>query len=250
MTHLVRLGILIAAVLVVVFIVLRAIPYPAFLADYGFNQQTDAENMTEWASLPIAYANSAVCVDCHSDNYELWEISGHRTVACENCHGPAAEHLENGTFPSVDPSRDLCATCHARLPSRPSSFPQVDMAEMGGQAECRTCHDPHEPRAGMPPQVPHILEGRFSCKSCHGPHEPWETPPPELPHTLEGRTDCLSCHGPEEYRGATLPYVPHSLEGRSNCLLCHNTGGIRPFPEDHAGRKSNGCLNCHRISEQ
>ena len=177
----------------------------------------------------------------------MWEQGNHRTVNCENCHGPARAHLENKASPVTDTSRELCGLCHAQLVSRPSNFPQVDMDEMGGQSDCITCHDPHDPRAGMPPQVPHTLEGRTECYSCHGPHEPWVTPPPQLPHTLEGRTECLSCHGPQELRGATLPHIPHTLEGRTNCLVCHSVGGgIKPLPEDHAGRTSSTCLNCHR----
>jgi len=246
MDHLFRIGVLLSAVLVIVFVVLRAIPYPAFLADYGFQPKNIEENIEEWSNLPVQYTGSAVCLDCHQDKYTLWEKSYHKTVTCENCHGPAGAHLESGALPVVDTSREFCALCHAKLVSRPSSFPQVDMEEMGGDEDCATCHDPHDPRAGMPPKVPHTLEERTECLSCHGPHEPWDRPPPELPHTLEGRTECLSCHGPEEFIGATLPHIPHTLEGRSNCLMCHNLGGIKPFPEDHAGRTGVTCLNCHR----
>lgn len=99
----------------------------------------------------------------------------------------------------------------------------------------------------MPPQVPHTLQDRDTCLSCHGEHEPWVIPPPTVPHTLQGRTECLSCHGPTEFRGATLPAVPHKVEGRENCLTCHNAGSIKPFPQDHAGRTTNTCLNCHRV---
>ncbi len=234
-----------AAVLVFV-LVARMIPAPESLQEYGFHPRDIEENSEEWSSLPIQYVSSAVCFDCHQDKYDSWEKSDHSTVGCENCHGPAGEHLETGQPPVVDISRELCGLCHAKLASRPSNFPQVDMEEMGGEAECATCHDPHDPRAGMPPQVPHTLEGRTECQLCHGPHEPWESPPPELPHTLEGRTECLSCHGPEEFRGATLPHIPHTLEGRSDCLVCHNAEGIKPFPEDHTGRTGSTCLNCHR----
>ncbi len=248
MSHLVRAGILLLAVLILAFIVPRVMPIPAFLTEYGFHPRESEENTEAWAGLPMQYAQSSVCLDCHQDKYSMWEKSNHRTVNCENCHGPAMTHLETGASPVVDTSRELCGVCHASLISRPSRFPQVDMGEMGGEAECITCHDPHDPRAGMPPKVPHTLEGRTDCQVCHNPqkHEPWVTPPPQIPHSLEGRTECLSCHGPQELRGATLPRIPHSLDGRSDCLVCHNAGGIKPFPEDHIGRTSVTCLNCHR----
>lgn len=226
-------------------------PTPTFLTEYGFHPKNIEKNVAEWSSLPIQYAQSSMCVDCHQDKYSMWEKSNHRTVNCENCHGPAKAHLETKAHLVTDNSRELCGLCHAKLVSRPSDFPQVDMEEMGEQAECVTCHDPHDPRAGMPPKVPHTLEGRTECQLCHNPqkHEPWVEPPPQLPHTLEGRTECLSCHGPEEIRGATLPHIPHTLEGRTECLLCHNTSGIKPFPEDHAGRTSTTCTTCHKSIE-
>lgn len=247
MTHLIRLGGLLAGVLVVVVVLLQVVPAPAVLEEFGFHTSNPEANAEEWASLPAQYVGSAVCVDCHEDKYTMWGRSNHQTVNCETCHGPAAAHVETGAPETVvESSRDLCSLCHAALVSRPGNFPQVDMEEMGNGAECIKCHDPHEPRAGMPKQVPHELEGRSNCQTCHRPHEPWERTPPIPPHPLEGRENCLECHGPDELRGATLPRVPHSLEGRSECLLCHNAEGIKPPPEDHAGRKTISCLNCHR----
>lgn len=246
MGHLTRAGAVLLLLLVIVFVVLRVIPAPAFLVDYGFHQSETEANNEKWASLPIQYVGSSVCIDCHQGKYDMWEKGNHRTVACENCHGPARAHLETKTPESLDTSRELCGLCHARLVSRPSDFPQVDMAVMGGDEKCVACHDPHEPRAGMPPAVPHDLEERSDCESCHAPHEPLVVLPPTVPHSLEEHGDCASCHGPHEVRGETLPHIPHSLEGRADCLVCHNASGIRPVPEDHAGRTTVTCLNCHR----
>jgi hypothetical protein len=249
MTHLKRAGAILAIVLAFVFVGLRVMPVPENLAGFGFHQQDEEANRVEWASQPIQFVSSSLCVDCHQENYVMWEKGNHRTVSCENCHGPAKQHLDTGELPRKNSERELCELCHAQLISRPSNFPQVDMAEMGHGEKCVTCHNPHEPRAGMPPQVPHSLDGRSECQSCHGPHEPWIEPPPEVPHTMEGRTECLSCHGPAELRGLALPHIPHSLEGRDNCLECHNASAIKPFPADHVGRKSVSCQTCHQAGE-
>ena len=247
MGHLFRAGAVLIAVLFVAFVGIRLIPVPASLAEFGFHPKNIEQNEELWASLPIQYVSSSICVNCHEDNYHLWEKGNHREVSCENCHGPAQAHLETGVPPEVSRNtRELCGLCHAQLISRPANFPQVDMAEMGNGAECVTCHNPHEPRAGMPPEAPHHLEERLDCQACHSPEEPLEILPPQTPHSLEERSDCLACHGSLEFRGAALPHPPHSLEGRSDCLLCHNVGGINPLPEDHVGRKSTTCLNCHR----
>lgn len=246
MKHLFRAGALLVVVLLLVFVGLRVMPVPASLEEYGFHPQETQENTEMWASLPIQYANSSTCLDCHQDKYTEWLTSKHSTVNCENCHGPTKEHLETGAPLILDTSRELCGLCHAKLVARPSNFPQVDMDEMGGEADCTTCHNPHDPRAGIPSQVPHDLEGRTDCQVCHAPHEPLVHIPPQIPHSLEGRTDCLLCHNSDELSKTAPPGIPHNLEGRANCLTCHNEGGIKPFPESHAGRTSDTCLNCHR----
>lgn len=249
MPHLKRAVALLSLVLVFMFVVPRVMPTPAFLIDFGFHTRNAEQNAEKWASVPASYVSTSVCVDCHKDKYTLWQKGNHRVVSCENCHGPAAAHITTGSPEALNTSRDLCGLCHARLVSRPSGFPQVNMNIMGGDAECVTCHDPHEPRAGMPPQVPHTMEGRANCQTCHNPqaHEPFEQVPPQAPHSMEGRSDCLSCHGSSEFRGASLPHVPAGLGG-TNCLLCHTTGGVKPLPDDHTGRTSATCLNCHRLN--
>ncbi|MBI4283760.1 MAG: hypothetical protein HY663_04750 [Chloroflexi bacterium] len=249
MRHLARGGALLLTVLLLVFVGPRMVPVPAVLTDFGFHSRNTNENAQAWAALPTEYVGPSVCVDCHQNEYNLREKGKHRAVSCENCHGPARAHVTTGAPEVLNTSRSLCGVCHARLVSRPSSFPQVDMEKMGGDAECITCHNPHEPRAGMPVLVPHTLEGRTECRTCHDPqmHEPFKELPPQLPHTLEGRTDCLSCHGPSEFRGAALPHIPGGMEASTNCLLCHQVGGgIKPLPADHVGRTSATCQNCHR----
>ncbi|MBI4285696.1 MAG: hypothetical protein HY670_07330 [Chloroflexi bacterium] len=246
MKHLFRAGVLLLGLFAIMFILPRVMPIPGSLLDFGFHKPNAAKDEQLWASLPISYAQSTACSSCHQDNYRAWQQSNHKTVACENCHGAANAHLNGQGLPEINDSRELCGTCHARVTGRPVSFPQVDMNEMGGQAACSTCHNPHDPRAGMPPRVPHELEDRTNCQSCHAPHEPIVTPPPVVPHSLEGRTNCLACHGQQQVsRPVAPPKVPHSLDGRSDCLVCHNAGGIKPFPKDHAGRASGTCLSCH-----
>lgn len=132
MTHLARVGALLLAVLLFVFVGFRVLPTPAFLVNFGFHNKNNAGNMEAWASLPLQYAQSSTCQSCHQDNYGLWVKGNHKTVSCENCHGPAKAHLETGAPETLDTSRELCGSCHARLVSRPSDFPQVDMETMGG----------------------------------------------------------------------------------------------------------------------
>ncbi len=44
-----------------------------------------------------------------------------------------------------------------------------------------------------------------------------------------------------------IPSVPHPTEGREDCLSCHDTGKLKPFPADHAGRTNDTCTMCHQV---
>jgi mono/diheme cytochrome c family protein/nitrate/TMAO reductase-like tetraheme cytochrome c subunit len=45
------------------------------------------------------------------------------------------------------------------------------------------------------------------------------------------------------------PSIPHSLTGFAPCLNCHGSGGIKPVPQDHAGRTEEICQVCHKPKE-
>lgn len=194
MKHLVRAGALLLAVLIVVFVVPRVMPIPVSLEEYGFYPKNSERNIQEWASLPLQYADHAICGDCHHAKYNSWEKAKHSTVSCESCHGPGVAHVDKGTDLVVDTSRESCGLCHAKVLARLKDFPQVDLREHGGKETCITCHNPHAPQI---------------------------TGPSKIPHTLEERTDCLLCHKD----GGIKPF-PLDHEGRSQntCLNCHKTG--------------------------
>src|SRR3972149_7519686 len=132
MPHLKRAVVFLLLLLVLVFVVPRVMPVPAFLIDFGFHTRNSEQNAEKWARVPTLFVSTSVCVDCHKDKYTLWQKGNHRVVSCENCHGPATAHIKDGAPEGLNTSRDLCGTCHARLVSRPSGFPQVDMNTMGG----------------------------------------------------------------------------------------------------------------------
>lgn len=279
-----RAGAILAAlvlVVVAVFVLTRSASLPAFLQDYGFHQTGSGHqgNVEEWMGQPLQYLESSYCAACHQASLSRWRESKHSSVGCETCHGPAKAHVEAQASPVVDASREFCALCHATLPSRPGDFPQVDLLEHGGgQPECVTCHDPHDPGITPPALIPHALEGRTDCLLCH---DGGSIRPLPSDHVGRGNETCLSCHQPAETLAITptptpqatpvptatptvapspsLPTpsptpepsegpgsVPHPVEGRADCLLCHDSGSIRPFPSDHAGRGNESCLICHR----
>lgn len=174
---------LLAAVLVIVITIL-----PRVHESFGYHPE---QNAREWEDKAVSYVGASTCKDCHAEVYAEWRASPHGTVNCEDCHGAAAAHIQEGGALSITQPNKLCELCHAEIPGRPSEFAQVNPDKHAGQSSCLQCHNPHDPRAGLPPQV------------------------------------------------------PHTLEGRSDCLVCHNPGGIKPFPDNHVGRTSDTCLNCH-----
>src|SRR3989304_5617213 len=99
MTHLIRAGIVLGAILIAAFIVPRIIPVPESLQKFGFGKVSVAENNGYWASLPLQYANLQVCNDCHAATYTTWQLGDHNTVSCESCHAPAHDHATGGGAP-------------------------------------------------------------------------------------------------------------------------------------------------------
>lgn len=142
MEHLKRAGILLA-VLLIGFIALQLMPSPGSLESLGFYDKRG--DTSRWSSLEPLYNDTAACQDCHQDNYNTWQQSAHGIVSCENCHGPAAPHVQSNAKLIVVTSREACGICHDKSISKPVNFPQVDLESHGGTTDCTTCHNPHNP---------------------------------------------------------------------------------------------------------
>lgn len=143
MEHLKRASILLAALLIG-FIALQLMPSPASLASFGFYDKKDYS--AKWAGLEPLFNDTSACNDCHQEKYSLWTASAHGAVSCENCHGPAAAHVQSSDVKLiVVTSREACGVCHGEILSRPKDFPQVDLGTHGGTADCTACHNPHNP---------------------------------------------------------------------------------------------------------
>ena len=103
----------------------------------------------ERRQLPSVFAGRAACEECHTDVAETNAKGKHARPACEACHGALAVHAAD---PSVKPTRPdgraLCLRCHTELVGRPSSFPQIDVAEHAPKGACTECHAAHDPGLG------------------------------------------------------------------------------------------------------
>jgi predicted CXXCH cytochrome family protein len=112
---------------------------------YGWHRKG---NEREWQAQTVRYRTAAYCTDCHGEKSSGLAASPHRSIECENCHGPAGSHPDDPPSLAIDRSRELCLRCHARLPyptSGRDAIPGIEpQAHNPGEA-CSSCHDPHHP---------------------------------------------------------------------------------------------------------
>ncbi|MBI2316680.1 MAG: c-type cytochrome [Betaproteobacteria bacterium] len=176
--HIVRLLGLIAVVLVVSLLAIQFMTAESF---YRFGPYR-ADNVTEIASLETVYQTPAYCKDCHSERHAQWSANSHKSVTCETCHGPAKGHPEKGKLPIPSDTAKLCTLCHEAMPGRPSTQPQIQVAQHANGQSCNTCHNPHAPKIVAAAKVsgdPAAGKQRAAaCASCHGdkgisPNDTW-----------------------------------------------------------------------------
>ena len=138
------------------------------------------------------------CLACHTVGYRLPTgfVSQSKTpqlanVQCENCHGPAANHVSNETDPTVRPRVDLAATvcggCHTG-PMQPTyeewstsghatvvpDALQVMSSSPANISSCGRCHSGSVRLALIYGQNPVALTNdlnvAITCAVCHDPH--------------------------------------------------------------------------------
>ncbi len=128
--------------------------------DFGLYGHYRASAVEEIVDQKINFAGHLICNECHDDINLTKQTGYHRNLACEICHGPAANHAENpeAHIPPAPRDRGYCPLCHEYLPSRPTGFPQIVSDSHNPMSPCIKCHDPHEP---TPPETPK------ECSACH-----------------------------------------------------------------------------------
>lgn len=189
---------------------------------------------------------TARCLECHSTFFKTEKVIGDREtfdpgqvmlgVACERCHGPAADHVnfhtehpdEKEASYVVNPARlsrqqklDNCALCHSGVRENiMPSFSYVvgdDLAEFsypGSPGDSAATLDVHGNQYGLLSASKCFKSSSLDCSSCHDVHVK-ETNQLEL---FSAR--CMNCHvegGDNFCRQEPLP----GLGLRKNCIDCH-----------------------------
>lgn len=133
------------AAIVTLFLLLKYLLTPASFGQYGHYR---GNALDEIAKLPVKYAGSQTCVECHDSIVTMKSEGYHSDLQCEACHGPAYKH--NKTPKKVKlfkpDSRDFCAKCHSMNKARPEkAITQQDIKEHHTEKKCVKCHNPHQP---------------------------------------------------------------------------------------------------------
>jgi hypothetical protein len=254
MKHLVRAAILLGILVLVAIVLPRVLPLSKVTSLEAFGFYGGKDNTAEIKQLPVSYADPIRCNDCHADKHATWSNSVHQTVSCENCHGPAENHIDEGVSLSINSTSSLCANCHFKLAARPAGFPQVDFSTHGNGENCISCHNPHDPlqfgdqsvnTAPAAPvaviTVPVVTSIPVSSIPATAPladSNPVVATPVVTP-------EVSSTPSPAPASVSSAPKVPHTLAGRSNCAMCHKPGGLKPLLDTHDGRTVETCLVCH-----
>lgn len=209
-----RLGAVVLAILVSV-LLLRFVVLPADM--FSAKPHQEAKVAREMAK-PVHYAGMMTCRECHAEEFEAKLKAQHRTIGCENCHGPAAAHVANkedtAAMPPKHRDREFCLGCHGFLASRPNGFPQVDGKTHKPGKRCVSCHDPHDP---TPPKTPE------DCGGCHGRIARIKA------ISTHSQLACAECHQvPEQHMTAPRSALPSKPDARDACARCHDTASADP----------------------
>ncbi len=225
-------------------------------ATFGEIGNYRAESLSEIMVREPVHQGKSSCEECHADIYELHEKDIHYGVQCEDCHGPARNHVlhhsgEDATIPaemavlSKEYTLEGCLFCHRKLVARPPSFPQIDPLEhfaflkvKDPTTRCTECHSPHEPIY----LLKRVEEARIhpiihQCKECHN------SKPEGDSKDVKGHPvifTCRDCHP-----AIVEDFMKHE-HAFMECTSCH----LFHYENENAGRifkNGNGkfCLLCH-----
>ena len=130
--------------------------YPQKMGEFG-HYRGDA--VMDEVNRPIRNGTNASCLVCHPYIREMHLEGVHKTVSCEFCHGPAADHVKDGNLIGDLPKKQgeeiktLCLRCHNQIiRARPKesikmiSMPQhLEEKKVRIDHNCNQCHNVHAP---------------------------------------------------------------------------------------------------------
>lgn len=156
-----------------------------------------------WATLQASGGAAPYCNPCHTVGYEgdpgnsgydEAPITKFENVQCENCHGPASDHLAGTGSPVVSYDVMTCGKCHEGehhpyLTEWEQSLHAFDLAaakaEFGDSPNCWGCHEGVAAAVRLSgdlsafygsgavssrPDTTEVPFGQITCQTCHDSH--------------------------------------------------------------------------------
>lgn len=214
----------------------------------GYDSWSQTKHAAALTSLQsVGMHTNVSCLPCHTLDFgiptafkDLASTPALAGVQCENCHGPARDHMAAPNDPSKMPhmteSAMLCAGCHTG-PQQPfyeewqsskhaSVVPQVAQ-KMQAEGEsallaCGTCHSGAVHRAledgNDLPSVQEAASLGITCEVCHDPMT-------EYGNSFQLRSPMAS-YRPYSYDNSTNSTFADQYDPNLNlCARCHNLRG-------------------------
>jgi DmsE family decaheme c-type cytochrome len=220
-----------------------------------------AQAPTATAPAGGGYVGAETCKGCHEEAFNRFSHTKMgrlflkqprntlERLACEGCHGPGADHVNQGgggkgkdpkliTFAKddrtpLDERNQVCLTCHtkgARVFWKGSPHEARDVA-------CTNCHTV---MADVSPRAQLAKASEIdTCGTCHMERRAQQMRSSHMP-LREGKMSCTSCHNPH---GTVTPALLKENSLNDNCYTCH-TEKRGPFLWEHAPVLES-CVNCH-----
>jgi hypothetical protein len=172
----------------------------------------DEANVTRLTKFPPTYSVEDLitpqmapdaCLECHSQEHELWaqSLHGEKGVGCISCHKLEAEGTHPAVSFSMEKSAETCGSCHLNEYDdwKHSAHGEINV-------DCSSCHNPHSQ------QIMTVGDNKTACETCHTSQK---DDTQHSTHTAAGLT-CKECHiNTDENTGHTF------MVGSDTCLKCH-----------------------------
>jgi len=223
-----------------------------------------ASAFTDPAFKALGGQTNAACVPCHTVGYGLatgfaytnraglitysTNLAG---VQCENCHGPAGNHVASEDDPTVRPrveiAATLCGGCHSASHTTYTNAPTYEEWSASGHAavvpavltlmaastnnlrSCGVCHSGSARFALLSGQDPTVAVAHddnvpITCIVCHDPHQTNSVSPFQLRNPVSSTNDFHLADADT----ASLAAFTNAYNTATNinlCAQCHNDRG-------------------------
>lgn len=135
--------------------------------------------------------------------------TGHRDLACTQCH--AAPAAAAARWPQLPVAEQTCAPCHAEL---------LDRARASAE-RCGTCHLGFDPARVSAPAATRVQPRRLAFS-----------------HAKHGATECTHCHALPRPSAPGLPHGLPALPEMESCFGCHTAERALPCVGCHVAQPS------------